>query len=57
MQQVHIVRETPALYERIVKPYIDAFPASRTQWLVWGPSILLRVFSRLIHRSWIQAFS
>ena len=34
-QQVHIVRETPALYERIVKPYIDAFPASRTQWLVW----------------------
>src|SRR6266576_1121572 len=34
-QQVHIVRETPALYERIVKPYIDAFPASRTQWSVW----------------------
>jgi m7GpppX diphosphatase len=33
-QQVHIVRETPALYERIVKPYIDAFPASRTQWSV-----------------------
>jgi len=32
-QQVHIVRETPALYERIVKPYIDAFPASRTQWI------------------------
>ncbi|KAH9990963.1 scavenger mRNA decapping enzyme [Russula compacta] len=32
-QQVHIVRETPALYERIVRPYIDAFPASRTQWI------------------------
>ncbi|KAN0111709.1 HIT-like domain containing protein [Russula decolorans] len=32
-QHVHIVRETPALYERIVKPYIDAFPASRTQWV------------------------
>ena len=52
-QQVHIVRETPALYERIVKPYIDAFPASRTQWsvLVLPPSLLL------IHRSSIQAFS
>ncbi|KZV60849.1 scavenger mRNA decapping enzyme [Peniophora sp. CONT] len=32
-QRFHIVRETPALYERIVKPYIDAFPASRTQWV------------------------
>ncbi|KAH9974044.1 scavenger mRNA decapping enzyme [Lactifluus volemus] len=32
-QQIHIVRETPALYERIVKPYIDAFPSSRTQWI------------------------
>lgn len=32
-QKVHIVRETPALYERIVRPYINAFPASRTQWL------------------------
>ena len=26
--------ETPAMYERIVRPYIDAFPASRTQWSV-----------------------
>ncbi|KAI9444282.1 scavenger mRNA decapping enzyme [Lactarius indigo] len=32
-QQIHIVRETPALYERVVKPYIDTFPASRTQWI------------------------
>ncbi|KAN0127241.1 HIT-like domain containing protein [Lactarius tabidus] len=32
-QQVHIVRETSALYERVVRPYIDAFPASRTQWI------------------------
>jgi m7GpppX diphosphatase len=32
VQQVHIVRETPELYAAIVKPYIDAFPASRTQW-------------------------
>jgi m7GpppX diphosphatase len=33
-QQIHIVRETPALYQRIIKPYIDAFPPSRTQWFV-----------------------
>ncbi|EMD31964.1 hypothetical protein CERSUDRAFT_69043 [Gelatoporia subvermispora B] len=32
-QQVVIVRETPALYARIVRPYIDAFPAARTQWV------------------------
>ncbi|KAF5348544.1 hypothetical protein D9756_009582 [Leucocoprinus leucothites] len=31
-QEQLIVRETPELYERIVKPYIDAFPPSRTQW-------------------------
>lgn len=31
-QEVAIVHETPALYERIVKPYIAAFPPSRTQW-------------------------
>lgn len=29
-----MVHETPALYERIVKPYIDSFSASRTQWRV-----------------------
>ncbi|KAH9911666.1 scavenger mRNA decapping enzyme [Fomitopsis serialis] len=32
-QKYLIVHETPALYERIVKPYIDAFPASRTKWV------------------------
>ncbi|KAI0746574.1 scavenger mRNA decapping enzyme [Daedaleopsis nitida] len=32
-QEVAIVHETPALYERIVKPYITAFPPSRTQWV------------------------
>lgn len=32
-QQVHMVHETLALYARVVKPYIDAFPASRTQWV------------------------
>jgi m7GpppX diphosphatase len=31
-QEQLIVRETPELYDKIVKPYIDAFPASRTQW-------------------------
>ncbi|OSD07828.1 scavenger mRNA decapping enzyme [Trametes coccinea BRFM310] len=32
-QEVVIVHETPALFERIVKPYITAFPPSRTQWV------------------------
>ncbi|TFK44174.1 scavenger mRNA decapping enzyme [Crucibulum laeve] len=32
-QQQIMVRETPELYEQIVKPYILAFPASRTQWV------------------------
>lgn len=27
-----MVHETPELYKRIVLPYIEAFPASRTQW-------------------------
>ena len=30
-----MVRETPELYERIVKPYIMTFPAARTQWCVF----------------------
>ncbi|KAJ9107263.1 hypothetical protein QFC21_000710 [Naganishia friedmannii] len=28
-----MVEETPELYERLVKPYIDGFPASRIQWV------------------------
>ncbi|KAI0042788.1 scavenger mRNA decapping enzyme [Auriscalpium vulgare] len=32
-QNICIVHETPAMYEKVVKPYIDAFPASRTQWV------------------------
>jgi len=28
-----LIRETPELYHRIVKPYIDAFPPSRTEWV------------------------
>ncbi|KAJ9123645.1 hypothetical protein QFC24_003416 [Naganishia onofrii] len=27
-----MVEETPELYEHVVKPYIDGFPASRIQW-------------------------
>jgi len=32
-QEQVIVHETPELYEIFVKPYISAFPASRTQWV------------------------
>ncbi|KAI0646139.1 scavenger mRNA decapping enzyme [Trametes meyenii] len=32
-QEVAIVHETPALFERVVRPYISAFPLSRTQWV------------------------
>jgi len=32
-QQTLMFRETPELYERIVKPYIAAFPPSRIQWV------------------------
>ncbi|CDO73905.1 hypothetical protein BN946_scf185016.g62 [Trametes cinnabarina] len=32
-QEVAIVHETPQLFQRIVKPYIAAFPPSRTQWV------------------------
>jgi len=29
-----MVQETPDVYEKVVKPYINGFPASRTQWVV-----------------------
>ncbi|KDQ60309.1 hypothetical protein JAAARDRAFT_67869 [Jaapia argillacea MUCL 33604] len=32
-QRLIVVNETPELYERIVKPYIAAFPPSRTRWV------------------------
>ncbi|GJE86757.1 scavenger mRNA decapping enzyme [Phanerochaete sordida] len=32
-QDLVMVRETPELYRRIVKPYVEAFPPSRTQWV------------------------
>jgi len=33
-QNLAMVRETPDLFESVVKPYILAFPPSRTQWYV-----------------------
>ena len=36
-QKVVLLRETPELYKSIVQPFIDAFPASRTEW--FGDSI------------------
>lgn len=36
-----MVSETPELYREIVKPYIDAFPASRTQWYVSVSGIMI----------------
>ncbi|KAG8217963.1 HIT-like domain-containing protein [Butyriboletus roseoflavus] len=32
-QERIMVTETPDLYHEVVEPYIDAFPASRTQWV------------------------
>ena len=32
-QDIVLVQETPELYERVVKPFIAAFPPSRTKWL------------------------
>lgn len=32
-QEQVMVRETPELYQSAVKPYIDAFPPSRTKWV------------------------
>ncbi|KAF9465355.1 scavenger mRNA decapping enzyme [Collybia nuda] len=49
-QEVVMVRETPELYERIVKPYISAFPSERTQWV---ENILLGISeqSKILHSS------
>ncbi|KAI0341516.1 scavenger mRNA decapping enzyme [Trametopsis cervina] len=32
-QVITMVHETPEIYQAVVKPYIDAFPPSRTQWV------------------------
>ncbi|PPQ71038.1 hypothetical protein CVT24_011919 [Panaeolus cyanescens] len=32
-QEIVMISETPELYEQVVKPYIQAFPPSRTQWV------------------------
>ncbi|KAF9225626.1 HIT-like protein [Gyrodon lividus] len=50
-QELSMVTETPELYERIVKPYIDAFPASRTQWvsdIIEGKSEAERIVCRTL---------
>ncbi|KAI0684504.1 scavenger mRNA decapping enzyme [Cytidiella melzeri] len=33
-QTITMVQETPEIYATVVKPYIDAFPPSRTQWVL-----------------------
>jgi m7GpppX diphosphatase len=48
------VRETPALYERVVRPYIDAFPSERTQWSVHPCTLFMCAYcARCPH--WIEA--
>ncbi|RHZ79401.1 hypothetical protein Glove_146g46 [Diversispora epigaea] len=32
-QPRHLVRETPEIYEKVVKPYIESIPKSRIQWV------------------------
>ncbi|KZP13422.1 scavenger mRNA decapping enzyme [Athelia psychrophila] len=32
-QRMIMVQETPSIYERVVRPFIDSFPPSRTQWV------------------------
>ncbi|CED83580.1 Uncharacterized conserved protein [Phaffia rhodozyma] len=32
-QKTHLVRETPELYNKVTLPFIQSFPASRTQWV------------------------
>jgi m7GpppX diphosphatase len=34
-QELRMIHESPELYESVVKPYIHAFPAARTQWFVF----------------------
>ncbi|PVG00817.1 HIT-like protein [Serendipita vermifera] len=32
-QHLKLVKETPELYQKVVKPYIDTFPPERTSWI------------------------
>ncbi|KAI0728363.1 scavenger mRNA decapping enzyme [Fomitopsis betulina] len=51
-QKPLLVRETPEIYARIVKPYIDTFPASRTKWatdILEGRSEANKVLHRDTH--------
>ena len=49
-QDLVMVRETPELYQRVVKPYIDAFPPSRTQWYAYHASSITTSLSNLCLR-------
>ena len=44
-----MVHETPELFKRIVSPYIDAFPPSRTQWCVAQILISISKDGRIIY--------
>jgi hypothetical protein len=43
-----MVRETPELYEQVVKPYIAALPASRLQWCFQAMALMPRKSFSLI---------
>jgi len=48
-QDIVLVQETPELYERVVKPFIAAFPPSRTKWvdeIIAGRKEAEKVFHR-----------
>ena len=48
-QTVFMVHETPELFKRIVSPYIDAFPLSRTQWYAVQILISISKDGRIIY--------
>lgn len=48
-QDIVLVQETPELYERVVKPFIAAFPPARTKWvdeIITGRKEAEKVFHR-----------
>jgi m7GpppX diphosphatase len=44
-QTMIMVHETPELYQSIVQPYINAFPAKRVQWYVHANYLLFHVLT------------
>lgn len=40
-----MVKETPELYEKIVRPYIESFPRSRFEWYCFSFLLFLFLFS------------